>query len=198
MTKHLIIAALSATAVALPSAAYAQRAPAASVVVVDTDRIYSECNACRTAQASLQSQVNALKAREQTLANQLRPEGEAIQKAVQALNGKAPDAALKARAEAFQKKQQSAQDELERTQNNIRSIQANVLQQVNAKLDPAINQVMTQRGANLAVSVDATLAHAATTDVTDAVLAALNSSLPSVSLTPLPQQTTQQAQPQGR
>lgn len=66
-------------------------------------------------------------------------------------------------------------------------------------MHPVINQVMTQRGANIAVDVNATLAHSQTVNVTDAVLAGLNAALPSVSVTPLPQQQQpQQQQPQGR
>jgi Skp family chaperone for outer membrane proteins len=198
MRNILILAAVSAAALAAPTAALAQRAPAAVVVVVDTNRIYGECNACKTAQASLTSQINALQARKQTLAGQLQPEGQSIQTAINALNGKEPDAALKARVQAFQKKEQDAQDELEKGQANIQSIRQNVLQQINAKLDPAVNSVMTQRGANLAVDVEATLAHGTAIDVTDAVLAALNATLPSVSLTPLPQQPASTGQTSGR
>ena len=131
----------------------------------------------------------------QTLTNQLRPEGEAIQAAIQALAGKAPDAALRARVQAFQKKQDDANQELSRGQQNIQSIQANVVRQINAQLTPVINQVMTTRGANLAVDQNATLAHSQATNVTADVLAGLNRVLPSVSLTPLP---AQQQQPQGR
>ena len=87
--------------------------------------------------------------------------------------------------------------ELARGQQNIQSIQANVLRQINERLQPAINQVMTQKGANLAVDVDATLAHGTAVNATNEVLAALNATLPSVSVTPLPKQQTQQT-PQGR
>ena len=197
MKNMLTIAALLAGATVLPSAAVAQRAPAAVVVVVDTGRIYRECNACRTAQTQLQSRVTALQARQQTLTNELRPEGQAIQAAIQALNGRQPDAALRTRAQAFQTKQDQATQELSRSQQNLQSIQANVLQQINARLNPAISQVMTARGANMAVDVDATLAHAPAVDVTADVLAALNRTLTSVALTPLPAQQQQQ-QPQGR
>lgn len=197
MRNFLLLSAVAA-AVAVPTAAQAQRAPAAVVVIVDSDRIYRECNACRTAQAQLQAQVTALQNRQQTLAGQLRPEGEAIQTAVQALGGKQPDAALRQRAQAFQQRQEQAQRELAQMQQNIQSIQANVVRQIDERMRPVINQVMTQRGANIAVDVDATLAHAQTVNVTDAVLAGLNAALPSVSLTPLPQQQQQQRQPQGR
>jgi hypothetical protein len=56
---------------------------------------------------------------------------------------------------------------------------------------------MTQQGANIALDMDGTIAHGAGTDATAAVLAALNASLSSISVTPLPQQPAQQ-QPQGR
>ena len=195
MNKMLLLCAASAAIV--PAAAQAQRAPAAVVVVVDNNRVYRDCNACRTATTQFQAQARALQTRQQTLANQLRPEGEAIQKALQALGGKEPDAALRKRVQDFQQKQDQANQELARSQQNLQSIQANVVRQIEERLRPAINQVMTQRGANIAVDVEATLAHSQAVNVTDAVLAAVNASLTSISLTPLPQQQQQQ-QPQSR
>ena len=193
MRHMLTIAALAAAPLAVPTAAQAQRAPAAVVVVVDTHRIYRDCTACRTAQASLQSQANALQTRQQTLADPLRTEGQAIQTAINALAGKEPDAALRTRVQAFQTKEQQANRSCSAAQANLQSIQQNVLRQINARLSPAVNQVMVQRGANIAVDVDATLAHAQGTDVTDEVLAALNAALPSVSLTPLPRRSSRRS-----
>ena len=195
MKNRIAAALIAATALAAP--AMAQRAPAAVVVVVDTDRIYRDCNACRTAQTQLQSQVATLRTRQQTLETQLRPEGQAIQTAVTALAGKQPDTALQNRIKAFEQRQEAANQELAKGQQNIQSIQANVVRQINERLRPAINQVMTQKGANIAVDLSSTLAHGTGTDVTNEVLAALNTALPAVSLTPLPQQQTQQT-PQGR
>lgn len=194
--RNMLVAAAFAASVLMPVAAQAQRAPAAVVVVVDSDRIYRECTACRTAQTQLQGQVTALQNRQKTLEGQLRPEGQAIQAAIQALAGKEPDQALRTRAANFQKKQNDANQELGRAQQNIQAIQANVVRQIDAQLRPAINSVMVAKGANLAVDVDATLAHGAGLDVTADVLAAVNRTLPAVSLTPLPQ--SQQQQPQGR
>jgi outer membrane protein len=195
--KNRIAAALIAAS-ALASPAMAQRAPASVVVVVDTDRIYRDCNACRTAQTQLQTQLSTLRTRQQTLEGQLRPEGQAIQTAVNALAGKQPDAALQNRVKAFQQRQEQANQELAKGQQNIQSIQANVVRQINERLQPLINQVMTTKGANLAVDVSATLAHSQATNVTNDVLAALNTALPAVSLTPLPQQQQQTTPPQGR
>jgi Skp family chaperone for outer membrane proteins len=195
MRKLLMLLAASA-AVAVPSLASAQRAPAAVVVLVDTNKVYNDCNACKTAQAQFQAQATAAQNRQKTLPAQLQPEHEAIQKAIDALNGKQPDAALRTRIEAYQKKSEDAQQEVARAEQNLQSIRANIIRQIDVKFGPAVSQVMAAQGANIAVDMEGTIAHGPGTDVTAAVLAALNASLPSVSVTPLPQ--AQQQQPQGR
>ena len=58
------------------------RAPEAVVVVVDSDRIYRECTACKSAQGQLQAKVTALQTRQKSLADGLRPEGQSIQAAI--------------------------------------------------------------------------------------------------------------------
>ena len=199
MTKLLFGAALAALTLATPTAAPAQRVGGAVVVVIDSGRIYSECTACRAAQTQLQAQVTSLQQRAQQLGQPLQTEGQSIQTAINALNGKQPDAALTQRIQALQTRQNSANQEIARLEANIRSTQAHVAQQIGQRLNPIINQVMTQRGANLAVDVDATLAHSPALNVTNDVLTALNQQLPSVSVTPLPQQQQPAQQPtQGR
>ena len=195
MTKTLAAALVAATALAAP--AMAQRAPAAVVVVVDTDRIASECTACRSASQQIQQREQQLRTRAQTLETQLQTEGKPIQDAIEALKGKQPDAALQQRVTAFQTKQRTAQQELQNGQRNLQSTQMHVNQQIGTRLRTIIGTVSAQRGANLAVSKDSTLFSAQAVDVTDAVLAQLNQQLPSVSVTPLPQQP-QQTNPQGR
>jgi Skp family chaperone for outer membrane proteins len=187
----------AAAALAIPAAASAQRAPAAVIVLVDTSKVYNDCNACKTAQAQFQAQATAAQNRQKTLAAQLQPEHEAIQKAIDALAGKQPDAALRTRVENYQKKSEDAQQEIARAEQNLQSIRANIIRQIDVKFGPAVSQVMAQQGANIALDMDGTIAHGPGTDVTAAVLAALNSTLSSISVTPLPQQQQQQ-QPQGR
>ncbi|MBA2771249.1 MAG: OmpH family outer membrane protein [Sphingomonas sp.] len=194
MRNLTLLPLAAAVALSAPVAVHAQRLPAAVVAVVDTGRIYRECTACRAAQAQLNSQVTALQTRQRTLATQLQPEQRAIQAAITALQGRQPDAALRTRAEAYQRREQQAAQELQQGQQRVQSSQANVLRQINERLNPIINQVMTARGATLAVDTEASLAHSAGINVTSDVLARLNSVLPSVSVTPLPQQQ----QPQGR
>ena len=195
--NKIILGALTAAAVLLPGAAQAQRAPAAVIVTVNTDRIARDCTACRAATTQIQNQQNTLRTRAQTLGQQLQAEGKPIQDAINALAGKAPDAALQARVTAFQTKQQNAERELQTGERNIQSTQLHVNQQIGARLRTIISSIATARGANLAVDSGSTLYSAPAVDVTDAVLAQLNQQLPAVSVTPLPQQPQQQPS-QGR
>jgi len=196
MLKIAIPAALAA-ATLVPSAALAQTVPPAVVAVVDLERVQMECNACKSARTALQTQANAIKARETALTTPLQTEGKAIQTAIDALKGKEPDAALQARVKAFEtKRQQGAQELANRTQQFQRN-QAYVAQQIQAKLGPIYQQVMTRRGANVMVEIGATLASGQSLDVTNDVLAALNTALPTVGTT-APAAPAQQQQPQGR
>ena len=192
--KYLLISAAFAASVVVPSAALAQQPPAPIILVVDSNRAANECNACKTAAASLRSQATAFDTRRTTLNNQLGPERQSIQTAVNALQGKAPDAALQARIKAFDTKAQAAEQELATTQQRLQSINVNILRQIKEKLDPAIKAVMTQRGANIMLEEDNTLAHGASLDVTPQVIAQLNTLLTTISVAPLPQQSA----PQGR
>jgi Skp family chaperone for outer membrane proteins len=199
--KNFLFGAALALSLAVPTAAPAQRAPNATIVVVDTDRIYRECTACRAAQAQLQGLGNQLQQRAQQLGQPLETELQSIQQAAAAARnttGAARTTAetqLQARAQRLEQQRSAAQQELARMEQNLRSTQANVIQQINARLNPIITQVMTQRGANLAVDVGATLAHSGALNVTDQVLQQLNAQLPSVNVAPLPQ-TQQPQQPQ--
>jgi Skp family chaperone for outer membrane proteins len=195
MKKLLITASLAAAA--LPTAAQAQAIPAAIVAVVDLDKVTSQCNACKTASAALRSQVTALQNREKTLATPLQTEGKAIQAAIDALNGKEPDAALQARVKAFQAKQQQGSQELQRQQQQIQLNQQYVQKQIAEKIGPIYTQVMQRRGANLMIEIGQTLASGSTLDVTNDVLTALNAALPTIRTT-APAQPAQQQQPQGR
>jgi Skp family chaperone for outer membrane proteins len=190
MKKLLISTSLIAAAV-LPSAAHAQAIPAAIIAVVDLEKVQSQCTACQAAQSALRSQVAALQSRESALGAPLDTERKSIQAAVDALKGKEPDAALQNRIKAFQTKQEQGAQELQRQQQQIQRNSAYITQQIQAKLGPIYQQVMQRRGANVMIEQGATLANGSTLDVTNDVLTALNSQLPSVQTTApaAPQQT---------
>lgn len=175
----LASAVIAAGTVASPVFAQA-KAPAAVIVTVDNEKILSECNACKAAQTQLQSQAQQIQTLSQTLGQPLQTEAEAIQKAA---GGKAPDAALQARIQALQTKEASANQQLQTRQQQFQRNRGYVVQQIQAKLGPIVQQVMQSKGANLAIDVGSTIAAAASLDVTTEVLAQLNAQLPSVSTT---------------
>ncbi len=191
--KTLLVSAAFAAALLAPSVASAQAVPAAVVAVVDLDRVTSECNACKTASATLRSQATSFQSRRDTLASSLQTEQKSIQAAVDALKGKEPDAALQTRIKAFQTKAQQDEQELAAQQQQIQANQQYIQKQIADKLGPIYQQVMTRRGANLLVEVGATLATSQSIDVTNDVLSSLNASLPSIATT-----APAQPKPQGR
>ena len=195
MRKTLLLTAFAAM-VAAPTVASAQAIPSAVIAIVDLEKVTSQCTACRTAQSALQSQVNALKQRQDALAAPLKTEGEQIQAAIDALKGKDPDTALQNRVRAFQTKQQQGAQQRDRQQQQIQRNQAYISQQIQSKLGPIYQQVMQRRRANVMVEIGSTLASGAGLDVTNDVLTALNAALPTVQTT-APAQPAQQ-QPQGR
>jgi Skp family chaperone for outer membrane proteins len=205
MNKLLFGAAIAAAA-AFAVPASAQRAPQATIVVVDTGRVFSECTACRAASAQLQTMVQQGNARAQQLGQGIQTEGQSIQQAAQAAAGQPVGAArtatensLRQRAQALDARQTQANQEIQRLEQNLQSTRANVSRQLNERLNPIYITVMNAHGANLLLDTDATLGHAPAIDVTNEVLAALNAALPSVSVTPLPQQAAPNpALPQGR
>ena len=191
--KTIALTAAIAAAVLAPSAAIAQNLPAAVIAVVNLDRVTAECTSCKSASAALRSQVAALETRQRTLGTPLETEQKAIQAAIEALKGAQPDAALQARARTWETKRQQAAQEITRQQQQIQRNQAYIQQQVGQKLGPIYQQVMQRRGANLMVETGTTLAAGSSLDVTNDVLAALNTALPTIATT-----APAQAQPQGR
>jgi Skp family chaperone for outer membrane proteins len=204
MNKFLFGAAIAAAAFAVPASA--QRAPQATIVVVDNGRVFSECTACRAASAQLQTMVQQGNARAQQLGQGIQTEGQSIQQQAQAAAAQpvgpartATENGLRQRAQALDARQTQANQEIQRLEQNLQSTRANVSRQLNERLNPIYITVMNAHGANLLLDTDATLAHAPALDVTNEVLAALNAALPSVSVTPLPQQAAPNpALPQGR
>lgn len=196
MKKTLLFAAASVALMAAPAVVHAQAAT--GILIVDTDTIMQSCTACASARAQLESQANALQTRRNTLATQFQSEAQSIDAEAKALGGKAPGAALKAKANALQTKEDQAQQELQSSAATIQSTQTHVQQQIGEKLVQVVEQVRAQRRAAIVLSKNATLANDTGLDVTSEVLSALNQQLPSVSVTPMPQQQQTPGQTQGR
>jgi len=196
MKKTLLLVAASAALVAAPAVVHAQAAT--GILIVDTDTIMQSCTACAAARAQLVSQANALQARRNTLAQQFQTEAQSIDSEAKALGTKTPGPALKAKAQALQTKEDQAQQELQNSAATIQSTQAHVQQQIGEKLVQVVEQIRAQRRAAVVLSKNGSLANDPGLDVTSEVLSALNQQLPSVSVTPMPQQQQPTGQTQGR
>jgi len=195
MKKLVLSLAAAAGVLAIAAPAGAQQRP--TILVVDTDRILNDCTACKAAATQLQGQVQAGRTRAQQLETSLKPEAESLEKAVQALGGRQPDAALQARIASFRQKQQQGSTELSNRESTLQSTQAHVQQQLGRRIVQIVEQARARRQASVVLTKGNTLASEAAIDITGEVLAALNQQLPAVSVTPLPQQQ-QQTRPQGR
>lgn len=176
----LTILAVGAAATVPTTMAQAQKLGPAVVAVVDRERIFTECTACKAAQAQLQSQLQQLQTRAQQLGQPLQTEAQSLDTAIKALNGKEPDAALQQRATAFQQKQGAAQQEISQGEQTFGRNRAYVAKQIEDRLNPIVSQQMTAKGANIAIDMGMTIATAKSVDITNDVLAELNRQLPSV------------------
>ena len=190
--KKILISAAAALSIGLPTMAHAQ---AANILIVDSERLMSDCTACKSASAQLQTKQSTLRSRAQTLQAQLQTDGKTLQTAIDALNGKEPDAALKAKITAYQTRENAAKQELATSTRNLESTAAYVQQQIGNKIVAIVEQTRARRGASIVLSKNSTIANDNAIDVTGEVLTALNSQLPAVSVVPMPQSA--QA-PQGR
>jgi outer membrane protein len=197
--KKLALGAAAALALSVPAIAPAQ----SNILVVDTDRVLSECTACVAANSQLQTMVQQAQQLQQQLQAPLQTQGQALQNEVRALNGREPDAALQQRIQAYSTQEQSANQQLAQREQQIRSTQAHVSQQLGTRLIPIVEQIRTTRRASLVLPRSSALAADNSLDITTEVLAELNRQVPSVSVTPLPQPAqapaaAQQQRPQGR
>jgi Skp family chaperone for outer membrane proteins len=188
MMKPLLAAALLGAG----TAATAQALPPAVIVVVDLDAVVNTSAAGRQAGTELQTRIQALQARANTLQTQLQTEGTAIQTGQQ--NNSLAGAALEQRVRAFEQRQNAARDELGRGDQEIQRARNFVIQQINTAAQPIITAIMRERGASIALADNATIQVSSSLNVTNDVIARLNTSLPRVSTTP-PAQPAQGAAP---
>ncbi|WP_343520949.1 OmpH family outer membrane protein [Sphingomonas sp.] len=194
-TKTILAALAIAGASLGAGTAAAQALTEAKIAVVDVERVMRECTACVAANTQLQTQLTSLQQFAQQQGAPLQTEQTSLETALKAAAGK-PDAALQQRVQAFQTKAQGAQRQVNEREQTFQRNVAYVRQQIAQKMVPVVQQVAQQRGATVAVAKDNVLFSATSIDITAGVLTALNSQLPSVSVTaPPPQQPAQTTQP---
>lgn len=191
--RHMLAALAVGLLLAAPVEVAAQQLSPAVIVIVDLDRVVNESGAGKAAAAELQARATTLNTRRNALAQQLQTDAEAIQQGQQ--NKTLAGPALEARIKAFQEKENAANAELQRGQEDLARAQQYVVQQINTAAQPIITQIMREKGASIALAERATIQHSGSLNITNDVLARLNTALPKVSTTAPPQQSQPAAQP---
>lgn len=208
----LLATAPVALTVLLPTTASAQAVT--NVGVANVEEALQRSNAFTAAVAQIKVtykvQIEAFEARQRTLQNELKPLVTAFQTAQAAPNPN--QAALQAQATTIQNKQQAAQRELQNLAQPFGRAQAYAEEQVSAKLEPALKAAMIKRKVNLVIAPQATISYQPAADISNDIVAELNTLVPSVSIAvpanwqpggqaqgaAAPASTTTPPKPQGR
>jgi Skp family chaperone for outer membrane proteins len=184
--KTIFKAALLAAAplaLAIPVAAQAQAVE--GIAVADIQGAVQKSAAFITAMNQMKTtyatQITTFETRSKALQAEIAPLVTAFQTAQKA---NTPQATLQTQYNAIQQKQQAAQAELQRLSAPIARAQGFVEEQIGAKLDAAIKAAMIAKKVNLVLNPQATISYQPSVDITDAVVAELNRTVPAVGITP--------------
>ena len=183
------IALAAAPQVALAAKDKAPAAPAAAATVVgvaNPEAIVVSSTAFQTAEkqrpTTYKATIDAAQSRKAQIEAQLKPLVEKLD--ADAKNPKADRNALQQQAIQIRQIEQSGEQELQKMLAPIDQSRQYVLEQIEDKLGTAIQQAMGKRGVTVVVRRDSVLRYDPSLDLNQAVLAELNTLLPSAQLVP--------------
>lgn len=209
--KHMLLAAALATPVAF--SAGTASAQVSGIAVANPEQAVANSRAWTTARSQIQAQYKAqldqANARRTAIQAELQPLVTAYQTAARAPG--ASEASLRPQAQAIQSKQQAAQQELARLTEPAQRAESYAIEQISAKLSDAVQAAVRARNVSLLLRPEAALFAQPAADITAAITAELDKSVPSVGITPPANwqpgqqgqgtpaaQPAQRSQPQGR
>lgn len=190
--RSAAIAVALASSAAVPTVALAQAVPAATIVIIDMDRVVTQSAAGKYAQGQLKTKLDAVQARVATLRDQFGKEEETLIKAREGNTMAQP--AWEAKVKDLTQRKATAENELRGRERDYSASQGYVLKQINDAVNPIISQIMREKNATIALAEGATIQHVASIDVTNDVIARLDRALPRVNVTAPPAQTSQAPQ----
>lgn len=183
MFKALALAAAAVPAIVAAVPAHAQ---VAGVAIANLEQAVAETNAYRTAITQMRTtykpQIDQVQARATALEAELKPLVDKFQADQKAATPNRD--ALQAQYTAIQTKQQSGQAELQRLNEPVAIAQQYVEEQIAAKLNDALKAAMTKKKVSLVLQPQAAVSFQPTVDITKDVTAELNTTVPSVQITP--------------
>ena len=179
----LLAAALIAPAGFVAGTATAQ---VSGIAVANPEQAVAASKAWTAARGQIQTtyktQIDQATARRTAIENELRPLVTAYQTAARAPG--ASEASLRPQAQAIQTKQQAAQAELARLTQPAQRAEAYAIEQISAKLSDAVQSAVRARNVTLLLRPEAALFAQPAADITPAITAELDKTVPSVGITP--------------
>ena len=192
----LLAAALAAPAAIVSTSATAQ---VGGVAVADPEAAVANSKAWATARTQIQTtykaQIDQANARRQAISTELQPLVDAYQKAAAAPG--ATEASLRSQATAIQTKEQAGNAELQRLTAPASRAQAYALEQISAKLPDAVSAAVRAKNVSLLLRPNAALFAQPTADISSAITAELDRTVPTVGITPPANWQPGQQQQQG-
>lgn len=185
-------AMLFASAAAIAPVAAAQ---GTNVVVIDQSRIMRDS-------AGGKDIINKVNAIETTMQNELKPTADSLSTEGQALDAKtanmtmdaiAADAALRTEVEAYARKAQDFNRKRQIASAELQATERAAWAQFFQALQPVLQEVVTEKGADIMLDRSDAVWAGASVDATDLVITKMNAALPTVNVVrqKLPQQTQQ-------
>lgn len=178
-------AAFAAPKAAAPTPASDAPGPQ-TIAIADLDAVASNSDATRIAaqqrQVTYKAQIDQYKTRSQQLQAQIEPMFAKYQKDAAAPNPN--QAALQAEGEAIQRLQQQGKVELQNIIKPVVYSEAYVNEQIEDKLNDAVTSAMKKHGVTVLLSAQAVLATQNAYNLNPAILAELNTAIPTAQLVP--------------
>ncbi len=193
MKKTLLASVALATAPLLLAVA-ATPASAQSklgIAVVNVDAAIGQSAAAQTAtqqmQVTYKGTIDSVNARQTALQTELKQKQDALQAAVTAAGAKptpAQQTKLQSDYDALQRRAQEAQAELQQLQQPLQLARAYVVEQIAAKLEDALKNVMTKNKVDLLLKQAAAEAFQPSVDLTASLVTELNTLVPTAGIVP--------------
>lgn len=186
----------SVALVAAPLALAVTAAPASAqsklgIAIVNVDAAIGNSAAAKTASQQMQvtykSALDTLSTRQTALQTELKQKQDALEAAVKAAGAKptpAQQQALQTQYDALQKRAQEAQNELQTLNQPVQLAKQYVVEQIGAKLDDALKNVMTKNKVDVLLKDEAAVAYQPTVDLTNSLITELNALVPTVGIVP--------------
>jgi Skp family chaperone for outer membrane proteins len=184
----LATASLAVSAIVAPAA---QAQSKLGIAVVNLDQAVAQSTAFRTAMTQMQTtykpNIDQFNARQTALQTELKQKQDALQAAVNAAGQNPTPAqrtALQTQYAALEQRGQQAQAELQNIGQPIELARQYVIEQISDKVPEALRGAMTDSKVDLVLKGGAAEAYQPGVDITAAVVAKLNTLVPSVGIVP--------------